>query len=286
MPGIEAGIATALTYAGDNAHGYELRERDYRIGTDCAGLARLYAAAVEGVSVGSYPEMHTWTMRSVLSKRGWEVVPFSEARMRRGDLLVREDPGGGTGHTVVYLGGRRIVGAEGDWDGRRGDSSGREICERSYYSYGYDHIIRPKEEQQVSIERVDHGLYRMYNAAGGRHHVTASHDEAEALAGLGWMYEGVAGRCADEGEQVYRLYNPFTGEHFYTTGASEAVELACVGWVVEGHAWVAPLDGTPFHRVYNPHAEGGDHLWTTSEEERDALVAAGWAYEGVAFHSA
>lgn len=287
MAGVEGGIATVLTYADDNAHGYELRCRDYDIGTDCAGLGRLYAAAVEGVSVDSMPDMHSWDIAERLRQRGWSVLSFSEQAKRRGDILARVDPKGGTGHVVIYLGDGRIVGAEGDWDGRAGDSSGREICERSYYQYGYDYIVRPPEGAgKVSIKKVDHGVYRLYNPNDGRHHWTASHDEAEGLAGIGWEYEGIAGRCADEGEQVYRLYNPWTGEHFYTTGAAEAVELACVGWVVEGHAWVAPLDGTPFHRVYNPNAEGGDHLWTTSEEERDALVAAGWAYEGVAFHSA
>ena len=286
MAGIESGIAALLAYASNDAHGYELRGRDYDVGTDCAGLGRYYAAAVEGVAVGSLPEAHSWDIADVLAGRGWQRLAFSEGAKRRGDILVRVDPKGGTGHVVIYLGDGRIVGAEGNWDGRRGDSSGREICERSYYSYGYKWIVRPKERPKVSIEKVDHGLYRLYNPNEGRHHVTAGHDEAEFLASIGWEYEGVAGRCADEGEQVYRLYNPWTGEHFYTASATEAVELACAGWVVEGHAWVAPLDGTPFYRIYNPHAEGGDHLWTTSEEERDALVAAGWAYEGVAFHSA
>ena len=143
MAGVEAGVSAALAYASDDCHGYELRERDYDVGTDCAGLARLYAAAVEGVSLSSYPEMHTWDIRSVLVKRGWQAISFSEPAMRRGDLLVREDPSGGTGHTVVYLGSRRIVGAEGDWDGRRGDSSGQEVTERSYYSHGYKWILRP-----------------------------------------------------------------------------------------------------------------------------------------------
>lgn len=149
MAGVEAGVSAALAYARDDSHGYELRERDYGVGTDCAGLARLYAAAVEGVSLSSYPEMHTWDMRSVLTKRGWQAVSFSESAMRRGDLLVREDPSGGTGHTVVYLGNRRIVGAEGDWDGRRGDSSGREVTERSYYSYGYKWILRPPAAAEI-----------------------------------------------------------------------------------------------------------------------------------------
>lgn len=286
MPGVEAGVATALAYAADDSHGYELRSRDYDFGTDCAGLGRLYAAAVEGVAVTSLPDMHSWDIADKLAARGWQKLAFSEGKKRRGDVLVRVDPTGGTGHVVVYLGDGRIVGAEGDWDGRRGDSSGREVTERSYYSYGYKWIVRPPEGAKVSIKEVDHGVYRLYNPNNGRHHWTAGHAEAEQLAGIGWGYEGADVRSADDGEQVYRLYNPWTGEHLPTASATEAVELACDGWVVEGRAWVAPLDGTTVRRLRNPYAEGGDHMLVTSHAEADALIAAGWLDEGTAFFSA
>lgn len=289
MAGIESGIATILTYADDNRHGYELRCRNIDYGIDCAGLGMLYAAAVEGVSFYDLPDMHSWDIADKLRARGWQVIAFSENKKKRGDILARVDPSGGTGHVVIYLGGGRIVGAEGDWDGRPGDSSGREITERSYYSYGYKYIIRPPEGAgKVSIDKATNGVYRLYNPneLAHNHHWTTSHAEAESLAALGWSYEGVAGRAADGGEQVYRLYNPWSGEHLPTADTTEVAELACAGWVVEGHAWVAPTSGTPWHRLRNPSAEGGDHMLTTSDEERAALEAAGWEYEGVAFCSA
>ena len=280
MAGVEGGIATVLTYADDNRHGYELRERDYGIGTDCAGLGRLYAASVEGVSVDSMPDMHSWDIAERLRQRGWSVLSFSEQAKRRGDILVRVDPKGGTGHVVIYLGDGRIVGAEGDWDGRRGDSSGREICERSYYSYGYKYIIRPPEGAgKVSIKEEKGAVYRLYNPNDGQHHLTASHSEAETLASVGWDYEGVAFRSGD-GEQVYRLYNPFGGQHILTASAEEGMSLAIAGWVVESVAFKAGGD-KDVHRVYNPN--NGDHLFTTSTAERDSLVKAGWQSEGVAF---
>lgn len=280
MAGVEGGIATVLTYADDNRHGYELRERDYDIGTDCAGLGRLYAAAVEGVSVEGYPDMHSWNIAERLSQRGWSVLSFSEQAKRRGDILVRVDPKGGTGHVVVYLGDGRIVGAEGDWDGRAGDSSGREICERSYYQYGYDYIVRPPEGAgKVSIDKVTNGVYRLYNPNSGQHHLTASHSEAESLASIGWNYEGVAFKSGN-GDPVYRLYNPFGGQHMLTASAEEGMSLAIAGWVVESVAFRAGSK-TDVRRLYNPN--NGDHLYTTSTEERDSLVKAGWADEGVAF---
>lgn len=280
MAGVEGGIATVLTYADDNRHGYELRCRDYDIGTDCAGLGRLYAAAVEGVSVGSMPDMHSWDIAERLRQRGWSVLSFSEQAKRRGDILARVDPKGGTGHVVIYLGDGRIVGAEGDWDGRAGDSSGREICERSYYQYGYDYIVRPPEGAgKVSIKEEKGAVYRLYNPNDGQHHLTASHSEAETLASVGWDYEGVAFKSGN-GDPVYRLYNPFGGQHILTASAEEGMSLAIAGWVVESVAFKAGGD-KDVHRAYNPN--NGDHLYTTSTEERDSLVRAGWADEGVAF---
>lgn len=280
MAGIESGISTALTYADDNTHGYELRERDYDIGTDCAGLGRLYAAAVEGVSVASYPDMHSWDIADKLRVRGWQVIDFSEGAKQRGDILVRVDPKGGTGHVVIYLGDGRIVGAEGDWDGKRGDSSGREICERSYYSYGYKYIVRlPEGAGKVSIEKVDNAVYRLYNPNAGQHLFTAGHSEAESLASIGWEYEGVAFNTGNS-YPIYRLYNPFGGAHMFTASSYEGMNLAVSGWVVECIAFYAG-GSVPVYRVYNPG--NGDHVFTTSDKECDNLLSVGWADEGIAF---
>ena len=143
--GIEAGIADVEKYAADNSKGYELAGRDYDIGTDCSGLARRYAAKVEGVPLNQYPDFSTRSMRKTLQKRGWKVIKFSVSAMKRGDLLLKEIPGG-TGHVVVYIGDMRIIGAEGNWDGKRGDGDGTEICERNYYTYGYNYILRWDDE--------------------------------------------------------------------------------------------------------------------------------------------
>ena len=228
----------------------------------------------------SMPDMHSWDIAERLRQRGWLVLSFSEQAKRRGDILARVDPQGGTGHVVIYLGDGRIVGAEGDWDGRAGDSSGREICERSYYQYGYDYIVRPPEGAgKVSIDKVTNGVYRLYNPNSGQHHLTASHSEAESLASIGWNYEGVAFKSGN-GDPVYRLYNPFGGAHILTASAEEGMSLAIAGWVVESVAFKAG-DRSDVYRLYNPNS--GDHLFTTSATERDSLVKAGWQSESVAF---
>lgn len=155
--GVEEGIAAALAYASDDSHGYELQSRDYDLGTDCAGLARLYAAAVEGVSLDAYPNFHTWTERDVLSNRGWLAIPFNTSSMRRGDVLLRA-LGDSTGHTVVYLGGGYIVGAEGNWDGKHGDGSTTEITKRTYYPYDYNWILRPPAWSDKPTETKDEDM--------------------------------------------------------------------------------------------------------------------------------
>lgn len=175
MAGIEEGISTVLAYAADDSHGYVLQGREYEYGTDCAGLVRLYAATVEGVDVGSYPDFHTWSEVATLTARGWTDMGFDYGSAVRGDVFLRA-LGDSTGHTVVYLGGGRIVGAEGNWDGRQGDSSGTEVCERAYYDYSYNHILRPptvagtseEEDEEVTsedISKIAHAVWNYYNAA-------------------------------------------------------------------------------------------------------------------------
>lgn len=147
--GIEYGISQTLAYANDNTHGYVLHSRDYSKGTDCAGLMRYYAAAVEGTSVSSYPDFGTWNQKSVMTARGWTAIAFNYSKAQRGDIFLRA-LGDSTGHTVLYLGNGQIVGAEADKDGRSGDSSGREITQKAYYAYSYNWILRPPAKYQTS----------------------------------------------------------------------------------------------------------------------------------------
>lgn len=293
MANIERGIQTILTYARDDSKGYELfsgNHYTYEPGTDCAGLVRMYAASAEGVALASYPDFGTWNERRALTSRGWAAIVFSRSKMKRGDVLLRAK-GDSTGHTVVYTGNNTIIGAEGNWDGRRGDSSGAEICVRSYYDFDYDYILRPPADKpieevevpKVNIEKVDHGVYRLYNPndEAGNHLYTVDHSEAEYLANHGWTYEGADIKYADSGVQLYRLYNPFSGEHMYVRD-HEAAELGVKGWVIEGYAWVAPETGRAVYRLYN----GVIHHWTTSEAECASLKESGWADEGIAFYSA
>ena len=283
MAGIENGIRTITSYAKNDKYGYTLysgRHATYDFGTDCAGLARMYAAAVEGVSLNSYLDFGTWNEKAVLTGRGWTAIAFSRSKMKRGDILLRA-LGDSSGHTVVYIGNNQIIGAEGNWDGRPGDSSGTEICVRSYYDFSYNWILRPPsapEVPKVSIETVKNGIYRIYNPNNTQHHFTANHNEAETLVDAGWIYEGAPFKSASSGVQLYRVYNPFSGEHLYVKD-HEAAELAIIGWVIESYAWVAPKSGTEVHRFFN----GTVHHYASDPTEIASLKD--WIDEGVAFYT-
>lgn len=141
MTNMDKALAKARAYAADNNHGYELGYHSaaaMRVGTDCSGLVRYYVACMEGRSVDALPDFSTRSEKGVLKARGWQLLPFSLGALKRGDVLLSNS----RGHTVIWLGNGRILGAEGNWDGRRGDGSGREVCERDYYAYGYETILR------------------------------------------------------------------------------------------------------------------------------------------------
>lgn len=170
MASVEAALSKCLAYAADDSHGYELGWHSASAmggGTDCSGLVRYYAALLAGVATDSFPDFSTRTERRVLTGRGWQAIAFSLAKARLGDVLLTEP----NGHTVIYLGGSRILGAEGNWDGRRGDGSGREVCERSYYDYSYNWILRPPtgaagEEDEVTdadIEKIAERVWQYKN---------------------------------------------------------------------------------------------------------------------------
>ena len=182
---IERGIAQVDAYAADNRHGYEFgSHHSYDVGTDCSGLARMYAAAVDGIGLDGYPDFSTRTMRGVLVGRGWQALPYSRAALMRGDLILKEIAG--VGHVVVYVGGGRIVGAEGNWDKRHGDSSGREVFEKALYDFGWNWILRPPAAIEAKRESI--GTAQADETKNGV--VNVDDWAIVAIGGTGYLYAG------------------------------------------------------------------------------------------------
>lgn len=224
---IESALDAVVDYANNDAYGYVLQGSDYGKGTDCAGLVRYYVAAMEGVGTSKVPELDTWDMRSILLKRGWTCQQFAKSRLRRGDVLLRERSDG-TGHTVIWLGDNQIVGAEGDKDGRQGDSSGREICVKSYYKYEYNWILRPPSKYQSdSLE----GTVYTGTGFGGTYRLNCDwlncYDEPDDSSHAGAHYERGVGDQSVILDDWYKIAGGFVWGRY--TSRSGTVRYIKVG---------------------------------------------------------
>lgn len=266
MSRVEDAIALVTSYAADDSHGYELRCRDYGVGTDCAGLVRMYAAACEGVAVSDYPDFGTWSEVSTLTARGWTATEFSKAAMRRGDVLLRA-LGDSTGHTVVYLGDGRIVGAEGDWDGRRGDSSGNEVTVRAYYDYRYNWILRPPASAYGDALdgwlQADDGRW-WYRHADGSY--TSS--DWERIGGRWYLFDADGWMLTGWQQVGGRWY------YLSETHGDPPYGSMRTGWVQVGGKWYFLTDDGSMATGWV--RDGGSWYWT----DEDGSMHVGWKQVG------
>ena len=131
-------------------------------------------------------------------------------------------------------------------------------------------------------EDTPNAVYRLFNPNNSQHFLTESRTEANYLASLGMVYEGIAFYACDTGNPVHRLYNPNTGEHMYTVADQERDTMVNAGWSSEGEAFIVSSgQGTPVYRLYN----AGQHLFTTDASEVASTIRAGWTLEGIGFYS-
>lgn len=129
-------------------------------------------------------------------------------------------------------------------------------------------------------------MHRLYNPNTGEHFYTGNEAEKDALASLGWMYEGTGWKAPGRSyTPVYRLYNIYAGDHHYTMNEKERDALIEIGWTDEGTGWYSDDDkGVPLYRQYNPNAAAGSHNYTANKKENDALVKMGWQEEGIGWY--
>lgn len=139
---VDTAVETARAIAADASHGYDQTERwgpDY----DCSSLV-IHVWRAAGVPLQC---SYTGDMRGDMLRRGFtdvtaQVDRRSGAGLRRGDVLLNC-----ARHTALYIGDGRIVHASanergGATGGITGDQTGREICERAYFNYPWDFILR------------------------------------------------------------------------------------------------------------------------------------------------
>lgn len=142
MSVIDTALSWALQIAADDTHGYDQQNRwgtDY----DCSSfIISAYKAA--GVPLTC---TYTGNMRGDMLRNGFADVTAAcnlatGAGLQAGDILLNHKY-----HTAMYIGDGRIVHASINergmtTGGTPGDQTGREICERNYYNYPWDCVLR------------------------------------------------------------------------------------------------------------------------------------------------
>ena len=145
-----------VNIANDNSHGYsqDANKRWLNPDVDCSSFIILaWETAVDGFPVKSkYGATYTGNMKQAFVKAGFKAIPYKKGMsLIKGDILLNE-----THHVVTYLGNNTIVHASssetGGKYGKNGDSTGREVCTRSFYepSYGWQYVLRLEEENETS----------------------------------------------------------------------------------------------------------------------------------------
>jgi SH3-like domain-containing protein len=131
-------VSSAIAIARDDSHGYSDSNRwgpDY----DCSSYI---ITALRNAGFNTNGATYTGNMRSALTGAGWSYYPASSmnlsgtSRLKSGDILIK------SGHAEIYVGSGQRAGAHKNYDGRQGDSSGREISISSYYNGGWAGVLR------------------------------------------------------------------------------------------------------------------------------------------------
>ena len=141
---VERGIAMGM----DESIGYSQTRRYLNPDADCSSFV-FYALVHSGYTgLGSSP-FYTGTMVNVMKNAGWQVLPFTSMDdLQPGDILWyrRTDIQGTHGHTEIYIGNGRMVGAHGDdgsiFESIGGDQTGKEVCEVAFHNPGWMTVLR------------------------------------------------------------------------------------------------------------------------------------------------
>ena len=141
---IDRAVSWAEGIAADNSHGYNNSGNGW--GPDeynCIGLV-MSAYKVAGNDPGM---CNIDQMPEYLKSAGFEDVT-SKVNLKtgkgaaKGDVFWMLDSTGKHGHTELFCGDGQLVGARGNYDGKTGDSSGKEIAVNPYSNMSWQRVFR------------------------------------------------------------------------------------------------------------------------------------------------
>ena len=117
---VENAVQWAIRTANDNTHGYQWGAKG-PVNFDCSSFVSS-AFINAGFNV---PQSTTSDMQRNFTSRGFTAYNRGAVSLQRGDILLK------SGHVELYIGNNQCVGAHSNYDGKSGDSSGREIQVRT-----------------------------------------------------------------------------------------------------------------------------------------------------------
>lgn len=143
MSNIAVMVNEAIKIANDNTHGYSQPRRGGNPDFDCSSLTA-HCLIKGGWVVDKLST--TRTLYQQLTGLGWQKVSGS---CKKGDIYLT--PGR---HVVIAISDTQVVTASSNYDGKKGDSSGKEIRVRTFYtpSYGWTYHLRYVGTQSASAE--------------------------------------------------------------------------------------------------------------------------------------
>ena len=154
MQDIEKAVQLIIAFADDNTHGYSQARRG-GIDDDCSGYV-LRSLSASGFDIGT--ATYTGNMLSPLLAIGFiDVVSQIDLKtgkgLIRGDILLRPKTSTKNGHAAFYIGNGEIIQAASDYDGKPGDSSGRELRKQAYYNSPFTHVLRwPTSKKETGTD--------------------------------------------------------------------------------------------------------------------------------------
>ena len=138
---LEKAVNWAVSIANDNTHGYSQTNRNGNPDYDCSSLV-ISALKQAGIDVGN--ASYTGNMKDEFLAHDFKWIPISSISgtkdLKLGDVLFRRS--NGSGHTEMYIGNGKNVGAHDDYDGKKGDSSGREINVQNFSFGNWQGVLR------------------------------------------------------------------------------------------------------------------------------------------------
>ena len=173
---INKAVENALKIANDDRHGYDQLNRnspDY----DCSSFV---ATCLHNAGFPVSKSSWTGNIRKQLLKCGFKSIDVNEKR-KKGDIFLTEGK-----HIVMCTSEKKIVHASINekgttTGGKPGDQTGKEICERTFYTpaYGWDYHLRyvgnPIKNTENATKVVAKNPARYFNKAfAGLYTVTAT----------------------------------------------------------------------------------------------------------------